>query len=56
MECLGFWETHVGVKPFDKKIEVINNIILLACQREVSNFIGLMNYYCDMWSWISHTL
>ena len=56
MEYLSFRETSVDVKPLDKEIEAINNMIMSICQREVSNFIGLMNYYCDMWSWISHTL
>ena len=56
MEYFSFWEIRVGVKALDKEIEAINNMIMSICQREVSNFIGLMNYFCDMWSCISYTL
>ena len=35
MEYLGFWVTHDGVKPINKKIEPIINMALLTSQKEV---------------------
>ena len=56
MEYLGFWVTRDDVKPINRNIECITNMAPPTSQKEVQNFIGVINYYCDMWSRQSHTL
>ena len=56
MEYLGVWVTRDGIKPINIKIEKITNMKPPTCQKEVQNFIGVINYYCNMWLRRSHTL
>ena len=56
MEYLGFLVTLDDVKPINKKIEVIKNIVPPSPQKVVRNFIGVINYYHDMWPRQSHML
>ena len=44
MEYLGFWVTRGGVKPINRKIEFITNMAPLTYQKEVRNFIVVINY------------
>ena len=44
MEYLGFWVTGGGVKPINRKIEVITNMAPLNSQKEVRKFIVVINY------------
>ena len=56
MKYLGFWVTRNGIRPVNKKVESIvsmapsNNII------QVRTFVGLVNYYRDIWARRSHLL
>ena len=56
MEYLGFWVTRDGVKHINRKIEAIKIWIHLLPWMEVRKFIGVVNYYRDMWERRSHTL
>jgi hypothetical protein len=46
---LGYGITCDGVMPLIKKVEAINNLAPLTNCIEVRKFIGLVNYYRDMW-------
>lgn len=39
-----------------KKVEAINNIAALTTKRQLRRFIGMVNYYRDMWVLRSETL
>ena len=56
MEYLGLWVTRNGVKPINRKIEAITNMKPPTSQREAWKFIGVVNYYRDMWPRRSHAL
>ena len=45
MEYLGFWVTRNCVKPINIKIEEITNMKPPTYQKEVRQFIGVVNYY-----------
>ena len=48
-EYLGFWITRHGISPLPKKVEAILNIAPPTTKKELRCFIGLINYYRDMW-------
>ena len=48
-EYLGFWITRKGVRPQTKKVEAINNLKVPTTKRQLRRFIGMLNYYRDMW-------
>ena len=48
MEYLGFWETHNGVKPTNRKIVSITNMKPPTPRKEIRKFIVVINYYRDM--------
>ena len=56
MEYLGFWGTRIGTRPINKKVESIVNMTPQNNTREVRVFVGLINYYKDIWSRRSHIL
>ena len=56
MEYLGFWVTWTGIRPINKKLEAIVNMKPPKNTKEVHTFIGIVNYYRDMWSKRSHLL
>ena len=56
MEYLGFWVTHNGIKPINRKIEDIINMAPPNYRKEVRRFIGVINIYHDMWPRRSYTL
>ena len=56
LEYLGYWITRDGIKPMPKKIEAIQKISIPKNQRELRKFIGIVNYYRDMWIRRSHVL
>ena len=49
LEYLGYWITQNGVKPLSKKVEAIVNLAPPTTRKQVRRFIGLVNYYRDMW-------
>jgi hypothetical protein len=56
LEYLGYWITREGIQPVTKKIEAIQNIAPPRNRRELRKFIGIVNYYRDMWIRRSHVL
>ena len=55
-EYLGFWITREGVKPMPNKVEAMLNIKTPTKRKELRSFIGVVNYYRDMWQQRSHLL
>jgi hypothetical protein len=46
----GYWITRQGIQPILNKVEAILNIKLTKIRiQEISQFIGIINYYRDMW-------
>ena len=56
LEYLGYFITRDGIKPMPKKIEVIQKIVAPKNKKELRCFIGIVNYYRDMWIRRSHVL
>ena len=56
LEYLGYWITREGILPSKKKIEAILKITLPTNHKELCSFIGLVNYFCDMWKCMSEIL
>jgi Reverse transcriptase (RNA-dependent DNA polymerase)/RNase H-like domain found in reverse transcriptase len=56
LEYLGFWITRNGIQPLNKKVEAINNMAAPTNRRQLRRFIGMVNYYRDMWIRRSDTL
>ena len=56
MEYLGLLITREGAKPINKKVEVIKNITSTTYQKQIHKYIGLLNYYLNMWARRPHTL
>ena len=48
-EYLGFWITRHNVRPQAKKVEAIHNIQVPKTRKQLRRFIGMINYYRDMW-------
>jgi putative transposase len=49
IEYLGYWITRNGIQPVPKKVEAIQCIAPLTTRKQLQSFIGLINYYRDMW-------
>ena len=49
LEYLGYWITCMGVQPVSTKVEAIKNIALPKTKKKLCRFIGIVNYYRDMW-------
>jgi hypothetical protein len=49
IEYLGYWITRNGIQPVHKKVEAIQRIAPPTTKKQVRSFIGLINYYRDMW-------
>ncbi|GAX23113.1 hypothetical protein FisN_UnNu094 [Fistulifera solaris] len=49
IEYLGFWLTRDGITPVRKKIDAILNMDRPKSQKDVRRFIGMINFYRDMW-------
>ena len=56
LEYLGYWITRDGIQPLNKKVEAINNLATPTTRRQLRKFIGMVNYYRDMWLHRSHVL
>ena len=49
LEYLGYWVTREGIQPVAKKVEAIHAMAPPKTKRELRKFIGVVNYYRDMW-------
>ena len=56
VEYLGYIITRNGIKPQPKKVEAIQRIAPPTTKKELRRFIGMVNYYRDMWERRSHLL
>ena len=50
LEYLGYWITRDGIKPLTKKVQAIMNIAAPITKKQLRNFIGIVNYYHNMWN------
>ena len=56
LEYLGYKITTKGIMPIANKIDAIKAIKPPKTRRELRKFIGMINYYRDMWEKRSVTL
>ena len=56
LEYLGFWITREGIRPVSKKVEAIRAIAPPKTRKQLRSFIGMVNYYRDVWKRRSHLL
>ena len=49
LEYLGYWITRQGIQPITKKIEAILKIATPTKRKELRSFLGMVNFYRDMW-------
>jgi len=56
LEYLGYLINRKGVRPTMKKVEAIMNIATPKTRKQLRSFIGMVNYYRDMWPQRSHLL
>ena len=56
LEYLGYWISRDGIQPLTTKVEAIQRIAPPKNKRELRRFIGIVNYYRDMWIRRSHVL
>ena len=49
LEYLGYWITRNGIQPAQEKVSAIQNISAPTKKKELRRFIGMVNYYRDMW-------
>jgi len=56
LEYLGYWISRNGISPLPKKIQAIQTLKPPTNKKELRRFLGLINYYRDMWARRSETL
>ena len=56
IEYLGYLLTPKGMQPQQKKVEVIQRLLLPSNRHQLRCFLGMVNYYRDMWKCRSHVL
>ena len=49
LEYLGYWITREGIMPTPQKVKAISNIAVPKTKKQLRSFIGMINYYRDMW-------
>lgn len=56
LEYLGYWISRHGVQPLPQKVAAIHNLKPPKTKKQLRSFIGMINYYRDMWLRRSHLL
>ena len=56
VEYLGYHISRNGIKPINAKVEAINNIATPTTRKQLRKFIGMVNFYRDMWIHRSHVM
>ena len=56
IEYLGFWVSKQGIQPLSKKVQAIKEMVAPKKIKDVRRFVGMVNYYRDMWHKRAHTL
>ena len=56
LEYLGYQITRQGMQPQPKKVEAMLQIQISTNVRQLSHFLGMVNYYWNMWQKCSHIL
>ena len=56
LEYLGYYISRKGIQPQPQKVEAIQRIQPPKTKRQLRRFLGMVNYYRDMWRRRSHTL
>lgn len=56
IEYLGYWITREGIQPQPKKVEAIQRLTSPKTKRQLRRFLGMINYYRDMWKRRSHLI
>ena len=49
LEYLGFWISQDGTQPLAAKVEALKKMAKPEYRRALCSFIGMINYYRDMW-------
>ena len=49
LEYLGFEITREGIMPLPNKVQALKDIAVPTNIKQLSSFIGIINYYRDMW-------
>ena len=49
LEYLGYWVTRQGIQPVEKKVDAMQQIAPPKNRKQLRRFLGMVNYYRDMW-------
>lgn len=56
LDYLGYHISQEGIRPDMKKVEAIKALAAPKTRRQLRSFIGMVNFYRDMWKQRSHLL
>ena len=56
VEYLGYLLNREGIQPQPKKVEAMLRLNPPKTNRQLRHFLGMVNFYCDMWRRRSHLL